>query len=129
MSYNRGNGGNRRNYKSNNNNQQTKKIEIDENNPILKSFQLYSSELLEKQDRYERITKQSRDITIESKRIIFLLHTVDSRYLSLVNVPNLKSLIDFILVTEKTTRLLSFKTQNHELIKFVIFNSLLLHKN
>lgn len=86
MSYNRGNGNNRRNYKSNNNNQQMKKIEIDENNPILKSFQLYSSELLEKQDRYERITKQSRDITIESKRIIFLLHTVDARYLTSVNV-------------------------------------------
>ncbi|CAO1431600.1 unnamed protein product [Diamesa hyperborea] len=79
MSYNRGNSGNRRNYKSNNNNQQIKKVEIDENNPILKSFQLYSSELLDKQDRYERITKHSRDITIESKRIIFLLHTVDAR--------------------------------------------------
>lgn len=30
-----------------------------------------------KHDRYERIVKIARDITIESKRIIFLLHTLD----------------------------------------------------
>jgi predicted translin family RNA/ssDNA-binding protein len=36
-------------------------------------------ELDDKNDRYERIVKISRDITIESKRIIFLLHTIDPR--------------------------------------------------
>lgn len=32
-----------------------------------------------KNDRHERLVKISRDITIESKRIIFLLHTIDER--------------------------------------------------
>lgn len=52
---------------------------IDENNPIVKSFRKYADELGEKHDRYERIVKLSRDITIESKRLIFLLHTIDNR--------------------------------------------------
>ncbi|XP_073821202.1 translin associated factor X [Musca autumnalis] len=52
---------------------------IDENNPVLKAFQSYAIELDAKHDRYERIVKMSRDITIESKRIIFLLHSIDIR--------------------------------------------------
>lgn len=63
------------NNKSNNN----KNIEIDETNPIIANFKAISIELDDKHDRYERIVKLSRDITIESKRIIFLLHTVDLR--------------------------------------------------
>lgn len=50
---------------------------IDENNPVIKAFRGYSVELDTKHDRHERIVKISRDITIESKRIIFLLHNVD----------------------------------------------------
>lgn len=53
--------------------------DVDENNPIVKSFRQYATELNDKHDRYERIIKQSRDITIESKRLIFLLHTIDGR--------------------------------------------------
>lgn len=49
-------------------------LQIDENNPTIKAFMQYNTELVEKQDRHERIVKLSRDITIESKRIIFLLH-------------------------------------------------------
>lgn len=45
------------------------------NSEIVKQFQLHAAELEEKQDRYERIVKISRDITIESKRLIFFLHT------------------------------------------------------
>lgn len=51
----------------------------DDSNPIVKSFRGYADELNDKHDRYERIVKHSRDITIESKRLIFLLHTVDMR--------------------------------------------------
>uniref|UniRef100_A0A914WT32 Translin-associated protein X n=1 Tax=Plectus sambesii TaxID=2011161 RepID=A0A914WT32_9BILA len=36
----------------------------------------YQAELDDKHDRYERIVKVSRDITISSKRIIFLLHRI-----------------------------------------------------
>lgn len=50
----------------------------DKNNPILEAFSKISEELDQKNDRHERIVKISRDITIESKRIIFLLLTIDS---------------------------------------------------
>lgn len=50
---------------------------IDESNPVIKMFRAFSAELDEKHDRYERIVKLSRDITIESKRIIFSLHNVN----------------------------------------------------
>ena len=68
-------------YRYNNRKQQKAKEKpvIDDNNPVLKAFQSYASELDDKHDRYERIVKLSRDITIESKRIIFLLHSIDSR--------------------------------------------------
>lgn len=71
----RGGGGNHRNFKA-------KTIELseaEEQNPVLKAFRDYSRELDDKHDRHERIVKLSRDITIESKRIIFLLHTIDGR--------------------------------------------------
>lgn len=51
----------------------------DESNAVVMSFRQYAKELDDKHDRYERIIKHSRDITIESKRIIFLLHTIDSK--------------------------------------------------
>lgn len=67
----------------NNNNRNDKSAETidsnNENNPIINKFRMYATELNEKHDRYERIVKQSRDITIESKRLIYLLHTVDLR--------------------------------------------------
>lgn len=45
------------------------------NSQVIQWFQKYSHELDEKHDRYERVFKISRDITIESKRLIFFLHT------------------------------------------------------
>lgn len=50
--------------------------EEDENNPILKAFRGFREELDCRNDRHERIVKLSRDITIESKRVIFLLQRV-----------------------------------------------------
>lgn len=50
---------------------------IDENNLVIQQFRLYSNELDTKHDKFEKLVKLSRDITIESKRIIFLLHTLD----------------------------------------------------
>lgn len=54
-------------------------INIDESNPVMAIFKQCSKELDDKQDRYEKIVKFGRDITIESKRIIFLLHTTSSK--------------------------------------------------
>ena len=42
--------------------------------PILQLFQSFQTELDSRHDKYERIVKCSRDITIQSKRVIFLLH-------------------------------------------------------
>ncbi|XP_046629004.1 translin-associated protein X [Neodiprion virginianus] len=50
---------------------------INENSLVIKQFRVYAAELDSKHDRYEAVVKLSRDITIESKRIIFLLHTFD----------------------------------------------------
>ena len=46
---------------------------VNENSPVIKAFRGYQTELDTKHDRHERIVKLSRDITIESKRVIFLL--------------------------------------------------------
>lgn len=49
------------------------------NNPVIQNFLIYRKELDNKHDRHEKLVKLSRDITIESKRIIFLLHNIDAR--------------------------------------------------
>ncbi|XP_044263663.1 translin-associated protein X [Tribolium madens] len=51
---------------------------IDENNRVIQMFLGFRKELDEKHDRYEKIVKLSRDITIENKRIIFLLHSTNT---------------------------------------------------
>ena len=43
---------------------------------IIEAFNAYREELDDLHDRHERLVKISRDITIKSKRIIFLLHRV-----------------------------------------------------
>ncbi|XP_040175741.1 translin-associated protein X-like [Anopheles arabiensis] len=63
-------------------------VAVDENNPIIQCFREYATILDAKHDKYERIVKISRDITIESKRIIFLLHTIDPRKNNLQKVCN-----------------------------------------
>ncbi|KAH9519479.1 hypothetical protein Btru_002817 [Bulinus truncatus] len=49
---------------------------LDKDSPIFKAFSIFQEELDNRNNRYERIVKISRDITIESKRIIFLLQRV-----------------------------------------------------
>ncbi|KAK3588745.1 hypothetical protein CHS0354_024223 [Potamilus streckersoni] len=49
---------------------------VDEISPVIVAFHGYQQELDKRYDRYERIFKLSRDVTIESKRAIFLLHRV-----------------------------------------------------
>ncbi|KAL1502265.1 hypothetical protein ABEB36_007431 [Hypothenemus hampei] len=51
---------------------------LDDDHLITKMFKSFAAELDQKHDRYERIVKLSRDITIESKRIIFLLHSINT---------------------------------------------------
>ncbi|XP_077470200.1 translin-associated protein X isoform X2 [Stigmatopora argus] len=46
--------------------------------PVIEAFKVFQKELDTKHDKYERLVKLSRDVTIESKRTIFLLHRVTS---------------------------------------------------
>ncbi|XP_050351456.1 translin-associated protein X [Nymphalis io] len=50
-------------------------ISLPADSPVLAMFKEAALKLNERQDRHERLVKLSRDITIESKRIIFLLHS------------------------------------------------------
>lgn len=59
---------------SNSQEQRGKKEEtLNESSPVIQAFRIFQEELDNRNDRNERIVKLSRDITIESKRIIFLL--------------------------------------------------------
>ncbi|XP_038223475.1 translin-associated protein X [Zerene cesonia] len=50
-------------------------ISLPDDSPVLQMFKSAAQKLNDRQDRHERLVKLSRDITIESKRIIFLLHS------------------------------------------------------
>ena len=47
---------------------------VEDASPILQLFQSFQTELDCRHDKYERLVKCSRDVTIQSKRVIFLLH-------------------------------------------------------
>lgn len=46
---------------------------VDQDSKIIQAFKVFQAELDQKHDKHERIVKLSRDVTIESKRVIFLL--------------------------------------------------------
>ncbi|XP_068618461.1 translin-associated protein X [Battus philenor] len=50
-------------------------VSLASDSPVLAMFKAAALKLNERQDLHERLVKLSRDITIESKRIIFLLHS------------------------------------------------------
>ena len=50
--------------------------DVDESSPIIQQFLAYQKVLDGKHDKYERLVKLSRDVTIESKRTIFLLQRI-----------------------------------------------------
>jgi predicted translin family RNA/ssDNA-binding protein len=52
------------------------KKKVDENSPVIVFFKEIQQELDSRYDKHERIVKFSRDLTIHSKRIIFLLQRV-----------------------------------------------------
>lgn len=72
---------------------------INENSLVIKQFRGYAAELDSKHDRYEAIVKLSRDITIESKRIIFLLHTFDKESKREVILGEAKTRLDTLAKT------------------------------
>lgn len=55
--------------------------------PVISVFKVFQQELDTRHDKHERLVKISRDVTIESKRTIFLLHRVTS-------VPNVEDILN-----------------------------------
>ncbi|XP_014679713.1 PREDICTED: translin-associated protein X-like [Priapulus caudatus] len=53
---------------------ETDAIEVNESSPVIIAFRGFQTQLDAKYDKHERLVKKSRDVTIQSKRIIFLLH-------------------------------------------------------
>ncbi|XP_007892045.1 translin-associated protein X isoform X1 [Callorhinchus milii] len=51
---------------------------VNSSSPVLLSFKSFQNELDARHDKHERLVKLSRDVTIESKRTIFLLQRVTS---------------------------------------------------
>ncbi|XP_036429494.1 translin-associated protein X [Colossoma macropomum] len=60
---------------------------LSQTSQVIAAFRVFQQELDTKHDKYERLVKLSRDITIESKRTIFLLHRVTS-------VPNVEEVLN-----------------------------------
>ncbi|KAJ6664648.1 hypothetical protein lerEdw1_006221 [Lerista edwardsae] len=52
--------------------------DVNSSSAVMLSFKSFQLELDTRHDKYERLVKLSRDITIESKRTIFLLHRITS---------------------------------------------------
>jgi predicted translin family RNA/ssDNA-binding protein len=52
----------------------SERSEEDSSSPLLSAFKVFQQELDAKHDRHERLVKLSRDVTSQSKKIIFLLH-------------------------------------------------------
>ncbi|XP_016285739.1 translin-associated protein X isoform X1 [Monodelphis domestica] len=52
--------------------------DVNSSSAVMVAFKLFQQELDTRHDKYERLVKLSRDITVESKRTIFLLHRITS---------------------------------------------------
>ncbi|KAB0398386.1 hypothetical protein E2I00_009342, partial [Balaenoptera physalus] len=61
-------------------NQRREGKDVNSSSPVMLAFKCKFSghELDARHDKYERLVKLSRDITVESKRTIFLLHRITS---------------------------------------------------
>ncbi|KAK5908230.1 hypothetical protein CgunFtcFv8_016306 [Champsocephalus gunnari] len=78
-----GEGGSRRNADA----AQDREASAQSSSPVIAAFKVFQQELDTKHDKHERLVKISRDVTIESKRTIFLLHRVTS-------VPNAEDILN-----------------------------------
>ncbi|XP_032347709.1 translin-associated protein X isoform X3 [Camelus ferus] len=59
-------------------NQRREGKDVHSSSPVMLAFKSFQQELDARHDKYERLVKLSRDITVESKRTIFLLHRITS---------------------------------------------------
>ncbi|XP_047208424.1 translin-associated protein X [Girardinichthys multiradiatus] len=66
---------------------QERDVHANPSSAVIAAFKVFQQELDSRHDKYERLVKISRDITIESKRAIFLLHRV-------TNVPNAEGVLN-----------------------------------
>jgi hypothetical protein len=59
-------------------NQRREEKDASLSSPVMLAFKSLQQELDTRHDKYERLVKLSRDITVESKSTIFLLHRITS---------------------------------------------------
>lgn len=79
--------------------EQIKETEDTCNEEILSFFQDCSKKLDVHHDRHERLVKLSRDITIESKRVIFLLHRIHDEGTKEKLIKEADSKLQFLVTT------------------------------
>ena len=58
---------------------------VHSDNPVIQQFQKFAVSLDQRHDKRERLVKLSRDVTIEAKRIIFLLHRYSFQQVQVFN--------------------------------------------
>ncbi|CAG9807854.1 unnamed protein product [Chironomus riparius] len=88
------------------------------NNPVIQNFLIYRKELDNKHDRHEKLVKLSRDITIESKRIIFLLHNIDARKNNKESVlSEAKERLDKVINSNFAT--IAYELVGHEIFQYM----------
>jgi len=90
-----------------------KKIKLDENSTLYTEFSKYQHELDSRNDKYERLVKLSRDITIQSKRIIFSLLRREESTEKLVEDAEVK-----FKSIKKLLQQISAETKNEDPYKF-----------
>uniref|UniRef100_A0A8C0WAI9 Translin-associated protein X n=1 Tax=Castor canadensis TaxID=51338 RepID=A0A8C0WAI9_CASCN len=85
---------------------------VNSSSPVMVAFKSFQLELDAPHDKYERLVKLSRDLTVESKRTIFLLHRITTITTGLQEYVEVVSFQHFI----KTRSLISMEEINKQLI-------------
>nr|XP_023404915.1 translin-associated protein X [Loxodonta africana] len=103
-------------------NQRREGKDVNSSSPVMLAFKSFQQELDARHDKYERLVKLSRDITVESKRTIFLLHRITrcdwSQVIFLVGFSGLQEYVEAVSFQYfiKTRSLISMDEINKQLI-------------
>uniref|UniRef100_A0A9L0TPT2 Translin-associated protein X n=2 Tax=Equus caballus TaxID=9796 RepID=A0A9L0TPT2_HORSE len=74
-------------------NQRREGKDVNSSSPVMLAFKSFQQELDARHDKYERLVKLSRDITVESKRTIFLLHRITSSQYLNYSAPDMEEIL------------------------------------
>ncbi|PNI55173.1 TSNAX isoform 2, partial [Pan troglodytes] len=74
-------------------NQRREGKDVNSSSPVMLAFKSFQQELDARHDKYERLVKLSRDVTVESKRTIFLLHRITSSQYLHHSAPDMEDIL------------------------------------